>query len=72
MANHHGRRTKPKYDHLRESIRLYLRMQEVTSEVEFQELLRQHDACTDADGKPRLVARMLAEFRRGPAVDPAL
>jgi hypothetical protein len=40
-------------------------MQEATTEAQFQELLAEHDICTDADGRPRLVTRTLAEFRRG-------
>jgi serine/threonine protein kinase len=61
-----GRRSKPKRQHLHRSIALYLKMQEATTEGEFQELLAEHDACTDADGRPRLVARALANFHRGP------
>ncbi len=59
------RRTKVNNAHLRESIALYLRMQAATTEAEFRELLARHDACTDADGKPRLACRTLEEFRRG-------
>jgi hypothetical protein len=67
MSNHGGRRSKPGNGHLHESIAIYLRMQRATTEAEFQELLREHDRCTDADGKPRLVPRTLEQFRRGVA-----
>jgi hypothetical protein len=43
-------------------------MQKVESEDEFQLLLAEHDRLTDADGKPRLVARTLEQFRNGPSV----
>lgn len=71
MANGRGRRSTPKNDRLHESIAIYLELQEATTEEEFAELLARHDACTDADDKPRLVPRTLAEFRLGPRVSPA-
>jgi hypothetical protein len=67
----HHRRSNPRRSRLHESIRLYLQMQKATTEEEFQSLLVQHDACTDADGVPRLSARTLAEFRAGPVVSPS-
>jgi hypothetical protein len=66
MSNRTNRRSKPKNDHLHESIAIYLKMQKATTEVEFQPLLVEHDRLTDADGKPRLAARTLEAFRRGP------
>jgi hypothetical protein len=47
-------------------------MQKATTEEEFQALLAEHDRLTDADGKPRLVARMLAAFCRGPVNGPPM
>ena len=70
MSNRHGRRSRPTTDHLHESIAHYLRMQQAATEKEFQELLREHDRCTDADGLPRLAARTLDQFRHGPGVTP--
>jgi hypothetical protein len=68
MSNHGGRRSKPKREYLHRSIALYLKMQAAQTEAEFQALLAEHDACTDADARPRLVTRTLADFRRGPGV----
>jgi hypothetical protein len=65
MSNHGSRRSKPKNDHLHESIQVYLRMQKATTEEEFAKLLAEHDWCTDGDGHPRLVPRTLAQFRFG-------
>jgi hypothetical protein len=65
MSNRANRRSKLKNIFLRESITIYLKMQKAETEEEFQKLLAEHDRCTDADDKPRLVARRLAEFRRG-------
>lgn len=45
-------------------------MQKALTEEEFQQLLAEHDRLTDADGKPRLVSRTLAEFQRGPSIAP--
>jgi hypothetical protein len=64
MSNRTNRRSKPKNDHLHESIAIYVKMQKATTEEEFQELLVEHDRCTDADLKPRLVHRRLEAFRR--------
>jgi hypothetical protein len=58
-----------KNDHLHESSAVY-KMQKAESQEEFQSPLIEHDRMTDADGKPRLVARTLEEFWRGPAVKP--
>jgi hypothetical protein len=66
MSNRTNRRSKPKNDHLHESIQVYLRMQKAETEEEFQGLLAEHDRLTDTDQKPRLVHRSLAAFRRGP------
>jgi hypothetical protein len=66
MSNHGGRRSNPKREYLHRSIELYLKMLASQTEAEFQALLAEHDACTDADGRPRLVLCTLAEFRRGP------
>jgi len=60
------RRSQPKNDRLRESIAIYLKMQNATTEAEYQELLALHDQCTDADRKPRLKPRTLRQFRNGP------
>ncbi|HEX4588724.1 MAG TPA: hypothetical protein VH120_02265, partial [Gemmataceae bacterium] len=60
-------RSNPKNDFLHESITIYLKMQKTETEEELQILLAEPDRCTDADGKPRLVPRTLAEFRQGPA-----
>jgi hypothetical protein len=65
MSNRTNHRSKPKNDHLHESIAIYLKMQKAETEEEFQQLLVEHDRCTDADGKPRLVHRTLEAFRRG-------
>jgi hypothetical protein len=70
MSNRTNRRSMPKNDCLHESIAIFLKMQKATTEGEFQQLLVDHDRLTDADGKPRLFARTLEEFRRGPAVKP--
>jgi hypothetical protein len=70
MSNRTNRRSKPKNDYLHESIAIYLKMQKAETEEEYRQLLAEHDRLTDADGKPRLVARTLDEFRRGPAVKP--
>jgi hypothetical protein len=51
---------------MHESIAAYLRTQTAETEEKFQQLLAEHDRLTDADGEPRLVARTLAKFRRGP------
>jgi hypothetical protein len=72
MSNRTNHRSKPKSDHVHESIAIYLKMQKTESEEEFQELLAEHDRCTDADGKPRLIHRTLEEFRRGPAIGPSV
>lgn len=64
------RRSFPKNEHLRESIAVYVAMQKVTTEEEYQEMLAEHDRLTDADGVPRLVARTLEDFRRGPSSGP--
>jgi hypothetical protein len=66
MSNRTNRRSKPQNDHLHESIAIYLKMQRAESEEKFQQLLAEHDRCTDAEGKPRLVHRALEAFRRGP------
>jgi hypothetical protein len=71
MSNRTNHRSKPQNDHLHESIAIYLKMQKAESEEEFQELLAEHDRCTDADGKPRLVHRTLEQFRRGSAIGPS-
>ena len=63
-----GRRTKPKSGHLHQSIAIYLAMQAAGTEDEFQRLLAAHDRCTDADGLPRVEARTLEAFRRGPGL----
>jgi hypothetical protein len=63
MSRHSGRRTRPKNQYLHESIALYLRMQKATTEEEFAALLAEHDHCTEADGRPRLAARTLEQFR---------
>jgi hypothetical protein len=64
MSNRTNRRSKPKNDHLHGSIAVYLKMQKAESEAEFQNLLVEHDSCTDAGGKPRLIHRTLEAFRR--------
>jgi hypothetical protein len=66
MSNHGGRRSKPQRKHLHQSIAVSLKMQQATTQAEFQALLAEHDACTDADGRRWLVLRTLTEFRRGP------
>jgi hypothetical protein len=70
ISNRTNHRSKPKNDHLHESIAIYLKMQKAETEGEFQQFLAEYDRCTDADAKPRLVARTLDEFRRGSAVKP--
>jgi hypothetical protein len=72
MSNRTNHRSKPKNDHLHESIAIYLKMQKAETEEEFHELLAEHDRCTDADGKPRLVHRTLEQFRRGSAIGPSV
>jgi hypothetical protein len=72
MSNRSNRRSMPKNDCLHESIAIYLKMQKAETEEEFQELLAEHDRCTDADGKPRLVHRTLEQFRRGSAIGPSV
>jgi hypothetical protein len=64
----HTHRSKPKNARLHESIRVYLQMQETTTEEDFQALLVEHDRLTDADGKPRLTARTPVQLRRGPTI----
>jgi hypothetical protein len=71
MSNRTNRRSKPRNDHLHESIGIYLKMQKAETDEEFQQLLVEHDRLTDADRKPRLVARTLEEFRNGRSVFPA-
>jgi hypothetical protein len=71
MSRRPNRRSKPKNKNLHRSIQVYLEMQKVETEAEFQRLLAEHDCLTDADGKPRLVARTLEQFRRGPTLDPS-
>jgi hypothetical protein len=66
MSNRSNRRSRPKNDHLRQSIQIYLRMQRAETEEDFRRLLAEHDRLTDADGKPRLELRTLNEFRGGP------
>jgi hypothetical protein len=68
MSNRANRRSKRRDKHLDELIGLYLQMQKVESEEPFQRLLAEHDRLTDADGRPRLVARTLEQFRQGPSV----
>jgi hypothetical protein len=68
MSNRRNRRSKLRNEHLQQAIQVYLKMQKAESEGEFQRLLAEHDRLTDADGKPRLVARTLEQFRRGPPV----
>jgi hypothetical protein len=70
MSNLPTRRSRSRNDRLRESIAIYLRMQQAETEEGFQRLLAEHDRLTDADDKPRLVARTLEQFRRGPANGP--
>jgi hypothetical protein len=65
MSNRTNRRSKPKNDYLHESIAICLKMQKAETEEDFQQLLVEHDRCTDADGKPRLVHRTLEAFCRG-------
>jgi hypothetical protein len=72
MSNRNNRRSKPKNDRLHESIRVYLFMQKATTKEEFQALLVEHDRLTDTDGKPRLGARTLEAFRRGPRNGPVV
>jgi hypothetical protein len=66
MRHRHTHRSRPKNANLHSSIRVYLEMQKATTEEEFHALLAEHDLLTDADGKPRLTARTLKQFRRGP------
>jgi hypothetical protein len=47
-----------------ESVRLYVLMGQATTEAEFQELLAQHDACTNANGVSRLKPRTQAAFKQ--------
>jgi hypothetical protein len=63
VSNRTNRRSKPKNDHLHESIAVYLKMQTAETEEEFQQLLAEHDRLTDADDKPRLAHRALRSFR---------
>jgi hypothetical protein len=68
MRHRQTKRSKPANANLHASIRIYLAMQAATTEDEFQALLVEHDRLTDADGKPRLTARTLEQFRRGPTI----
>lgn len=63
MQHRGARRSTPSNVWLRESIAVYLKLQRAATEKEFAALLAEHDRLTDADGKPRLRARTLAEFR---------
>jgi hypothetical protein len=72
MSNRTNRRSKPKNEHLHESIAIYLKMQKAETEEEFHQLLAEHDRLTDADGKPRLVHRTLRQFQRGSAIEPSV
>src|SRR5439155_21275292 len=57
-----------KNDHLYESIRVYILLQQATTEAEFAGLLARLDACTDADGN-RTTSQVLNRIGQIPTSD---
>lgn len=59
------RPTKSKMQNIKRRIDIYLLMQKCTDEAEFQKLMSEHNALTDASGAPKMTSQNLEQFKNG-------